>query len=73
VKITAGELSRKLAFHVCDLIGPYSQVKASKWAPMKGLWEQMYQQHFVLNISMGTNEIQRNIIAWFGLGLPRPK
>ena len=73
VKITAGELSRKLAFHVCDLIGPYAQVKTSKWAPMKGLWEQMYQQHFVLNISMGTNEIQRNIIAWFGLGLPRPK
>jgi alkylation response protein AidB-like acyl-CoA dehydrogenase len=56
-----------------DILGPAGLIKFSKWAPMQGHWERAVQDCFVTTISMGTNEIQRNIIAWYGLGLPRMK
>jgi hypothetical protein len=40
---------------------------------LNGSAEYNYQACFVPIVSMGTNEIQRNIIAWYGLGLPRMK
>ncbi len=73
VKIFSSELGERFAFTVTDILGPYGQVSSSRWAPMQGEWEKMYQECFVTTISMGTNEIQRNIIAWYGLGLPRMK
>jgi len=73
VKVFASELMEKMAHVATDLLGPYGQVKHSKFAKMRGLWESMYMTCFVPIVSMGTNEIQRNIIAWYGLGLPRMK
>jgi len=73
VKVFASELGERFASLATDIFGPYGQVKSSRWAPMNGLWETNYQECFVTIISMGTNEIQRNIIAWYGLGLPRMK
>jgi alkylation response protein AidB-like acyl-CoA dehydrogenase len=72
-KVFFSELGERLALFASDMLGPYGQVKTSKWAPLNGVWEDMYQECFVTTISMGTNEIQRNIIAWYGLGLPRMK
>jgi alkylation response protein AidB-like acyl-CoA dehydrogenase len=73
VKVFASELMEKMAHVMTDLIGPYGQVKHSRFAKMNGFPESMYQACFVPIVSMGTNEIQRNIIAWYGLGLPRMK
>ena len=73
VKIFSSELLERFAFLATDILGPYGQVKRSRWAPLNGVWENMYQECFIYTISMGTNEIQRNIIAWYGLGLPRMK
>jgi len=73
VKVFSGELQARMAQLGTDILGPYGQVKQSKWASFEGLYEKWYQQSFILNISMGTNEIQRNIIAWYGLGLQRMK
>jgi len=73
LKVFASELGERFAFTATDILGPYGQVKYSKWAPLNGVWEAMYHECFVFTISMGTNEIQRNIIAWYGLGLPRMK
>ncbi|MBM3166222.1 MAG: hypothetical protein FJZ94_02050 [Chloroflexi bacterium] len=73
LKVFASEFGERFAFTATDILGPYGQVKHSKWAPLNGLWENMYHECFVFTISMGTNEIQRNIIAWYGLGLPRMK
>jgi len=73
VKVFASELGEKFARVATDIAGPFGQVKTSRFAIMNGLYEYMYQSCFVPIISMGTNEIQRNIIAWYGLGLPRMK
>jgi len=73
VKVFSSELGEKLASVAMDILGPSGQVKNSRFAPMNGAWEYAYQTNFVPVISMGTNEIQRNIISWYGLGLPRMK
>jgi len=73
VKVFSSEICERLSGLATDILGPYGQVRYSKWASHNGLWEKMYQECFVPIISMGTNEIQRNIIAWYGLGLPRMK
>jgi alkylation response protein AidB-like acyl-CoA dehydrogenase len=73
VKVFASELLEKFAQLQSDILGPFGQVKTSKWARMHGTAEYNYQACFVPIVSMGTNEIQRNIIAWYGLGLPRMK
>jgi alkylation response protein AidB-like acyl-CoA dehydrogenase len=70
-KIFFSELGERFAFVATDILGPYGQVKTSRWAPLGGVWEKMFHEHFITTVSMGTNEIQRNIIAWYGLGLPR--
>jgi len=71
VKVFSSDVSERLASLATDILGPYGQVKHSRWSPLDGLWERIYQEHFVYSISMGTNEIQKNIMAWYGLGLPR--
>jgi alkylation response protein AidB-like acyl-CoA dehydrogenase len=73
VKVFASELMEKMAHVATDLLGPYGQVKYGRHAKMDALWEDLYYTCFVPIISMGTNEIQRNIISWYGLGLPRMK
>jgi alkylation response protein AidB-like acyl-CoA dehydrogenase len=73
LKIFASDLGERFASLATDILGPYGQVKSSRWAPMNGIWEALYHECFVFTISMGTNEIQKNIIAWYGLGLPRMK
>ncbi len=73
VKVFGSELMEKMSFIMTDLLGPYGQAKHSKWAKIGGYGENLYQACYVPIISMGTNEIQRNIIAWYGLGLPRMK
>ena len=73
VKVFSGELQARMAQLGCEILGPFGQVKYSKWSSFEGFFEKWYQQSFILNVAMGTNEIQRNIIAWYGLGLPRMK
>jgi alkylation response protein AidB-like acyl-CoA dehydrogenase len=39
---------------------------------LKGRIERMYRSMLILTFGGGTNEIQRDIIAVAGLGMPRP-
>ena len=74
LKVFISELAERMAFMVTgDILGPFGQVKTSRWAPLDGFWEVQCQGCFAHTIAGGTNEIQRNIIAWYGLGLPRMK
>jgi alkylation response protein AidB-like acyl-CoA dehydrogenase len=72
LKLAATELSRSLADMTMAVLGPYGQLEAgSKWAPFRGLAPRGYLDCVSATIGAGTSEIQRNIIATRGLGLPR--
>lgn len=73
VKVFAGDTLSRLAPLGVDILGTYGQLKSSRWAKFGGFYEKMYQQYFIMTIAMGTNEVLRNIIAWYALGLPRVK
>jgi len=71
-KVFIAELYQRLIYTACDIMGLFSQVKqGSRWAVLKGAFERNYQNCLGENIAAGTSEIQRNIIAWTALGLPR--
>jgi alkylation response protein AidB-like acyl-CoA dehydrogenase len=71
-KVHTAELYQRLVYEGCHILGLNCQVKGgSRWAPLKGIFERNYQFCMAWNIAAGTSEIQRNVIAWTALGLPR--
>ena len=55
-----------------SILGLYGQLKRdSRWARVQGRWERGYLASLGGTVGGGTSEIQRNIIAIRGLGLPR--
>ena len=60
-----------MANFATEIMGLYGQLETSKWAPMNGTMVDGYQLCMGFNIAAGTTEIQKNIIAWTGAGLPR--
>ena len=55
-----------------DILGMCATLSAgSPDAPLRGRLEQKLRQSLMWVISLGTNEIQRSMIAQRGLGLPR--
>jgi hypothetical protein len=72
LKLCATELSRHLADTAMLVLGPYAQLETgSRWAPLRGLMPRGYLDAISATVGAGTSEIQRNIIAMRGLGLPR--
>ena len=71
-KLYSSELEQRIAATGVKLLGLYGQLnEATKWAPLKGKVARMYLRATAITIGGGTSEIQRNIIAQRGLGLPR--
>ena len=71
-KLYSSELEQRIAATGLKLLGPYGQLNEdTKWAPLKGKVARMYLRATAITIGGGTSEIQRNIIAQRGLGLPR--
>ncbi len=72
LKYFRSELVQRFAYIGCQVMGLYCQLKReSKWAPLYGRFERGYQSSPGRNIAAGSTEIQKNIIAREGLGLPR--
>ncbi len=71
-KLYSSELGQRIAHTGVRLLGLYGQLgRHSKWAPLGGRLEHRYLTTLVDTIGGGTSEIQRNVMAIRGLGLPR--
>ena len=71
-KLFATELSKRLADAAMDIAGPGAQLRVkTEDAPMKGRSESTYRYTVIDTIGGGSSEIQKNIIARRGLGLPK--
>ncbi|MEE8470379.1 MAG: acyl-CoA dehydrogenase family protein [Dehalococcoidia bacterium] len=71
-KLLSTELVYDLANAGMQIMGPYGElVSESRYAELHGWFAHMYQEAPHYKIAGGTSEIQRQIIATRGLGLPR--
>jgi len=72
MKLYSSELAQRIALTASRLGGLYGQLGPdSAYAPMNGRIERMYRILPGSTLAGGTSEIQRNIIAQRGLGMPR--
>jgi len=71
-KLYTTQLSQRVANAALDIMGAAGQLRVdTEDAPLKGRFEGTYRCTVVETIGGGASEIQKNIIARRGLGLPR--
>ena len=71
-KVFGSETVQRVTEASLDILGMYGTLgREDKWAPLKGRVQEHWMNAFAGTIAAGTSEIQRNIIAGRGLGLPR--
>ena len=70
-KVFTSEMIQRLAQTGMQMLTLRPVGISTKWAPLKGKIERLYLTLGRRTIAGGTSEIQRNIIAERGLGLPR--
>ena len=71
-KLYGSELQNRLGNAAVNIPGLAGQLtRGSPWAPLDGSLERYYLAASSYTVAAGTSEVQRNIIAIRGLGLPR--
>ncbi|MDA0769170.1 MAG: acyl-CoA dehydrogenase family protein [Chloroflexi bacterium] len=71
-KLVGSEINQKISDLGMKMLGMYGTLdKGSKWAYLQGRLAAQWMNSYSLTLRAGTSEIQRNIIAFRGLGLPR--
>ncbi|MEB2345119.1 MAG: acyl-CoA dehydrogenase family protein [Deltaproteobacteria bacterium] len=74
VKVYATELYVQAYRRLMEVLGPAGTIRdGSPGAVARGRLERMYRATLILTFGGGTNEVQRDIIAMAGLGLPHYK
>ena len=72
LKVMISEFEKELVHTGMEMLGHYGELEAgSKYVPGEGAFAQAYHSATLATITGGASEIQRNVIATRGLGLPR--
>jgi acyl-CoA dehydrogenase len=73
VKVYGSEMYLEVYRLLMEILGVAGSLKrGSPGAILSGRLERYYRSLLVLTFGGGTNEVQRDIIAMAGLGIPRP-
>ena len=73
-KVYGSELATEVYRWLMEIVGPNASVKPdSPAAVLAGRLERFHRSSLVMTFGGGTNEIQRDIIGYVGLGLPAAK
>lgn len=73
-KIYGSELATEVYRSLMEIVGPHAGVTGdSPGAVLAGRLERFHRSSLVMTFGGGTNEIQRDIIGYVGLGLPAAK
>ena len=76
-KLYLSELMERFANTALDILGQYGQLESwgleQRWVPLKGDLAMEYRNSREQQVGGGTSEIQKNIIAMRGLGLPKSR
>jgi alkylation response protein AidB-like acyl-CoA dehydrogenase len=71
-KVFGSETLQRTTNAALEILGMYGALgRDDKWAPLRGRVQEHWMISFSHKIAAGTSEVQRNIIAGRGLGLPR--
>jgi 3-oxocholest-4-en-26-oyl-CoA dehydrogenase alpha subunit len=71
-KVFGTEFATEAYRLLMEVVGPNAYVRAgSPGAVLRGRLERMHRSSLILTFGGGTNEVQRDIVAMLGLGLPR--
>jgi alkylation response protein AidB-like acyl-CoA dehydrogenase len=71
-RVFGAEFQQRVAQAGLQITGAFGQLdEGCKWAPLSGFFQRQYFYAAAATVGAGTAEIQRNIIALRGLGLPR--
>ena len=74
VKVFGSELNIRINNTLLDIMGLYGQLRqGDERAPLNGLVESHFRDDLFFVFGGGANEIQRDIIAMVGLGLPKSR
>jgi len=72
-RIHNGQLEQLVSQVGLELLGPAGQLGADDpWAPLQGAIRRHWARNVPTTIAAGTLEVQKNVVAQRGLGLPRP-
>ncbi len=71
-KVFGTEFATEAYRLLMEVVGPNAYVRAgAPGAVLRGRLERMHRSSLILTFGGGTNEVQRDIVAMLGLGLPR--
>ena len=70
-KVFGSETVQRTTASCLEIMGMYGGLRDNKWTPMQADMQEHWLRAFSHTIAAGTSEVQRNIIASRGLGLPR--